>query len=703
MVQVDESTKYAGDATKFDTFTHRHPANLLTTDHTAGNYHSKFPIRRSCTMKDYLQIMLVVAMQLELRIMRSALALGMQFPQSQSSNEQKGTTSPRSPRSDSGGRGNKGGRGDGRGGSRDSNSGRGGRRSGRESSSNKPKSSEKPTTGDKKVLCYVCGKPHPGDCMLRDHPDANLDPSIPWTESKYGKIYGQRIPPVTKLPNTGSIAKPGWTNPSPPPNDAPENRKASGDKSTGSKRKKEHDSRRSKKSKKDSSSSSSNSRPSSPSSSVMERRNRTRKSKDDSDYETENEDCKSQYPTPILCTTTHTKHDYLLTCFLSTPSLKIQRTINCLVDTGALDDNYVSEEIGDELKKSGALATQCERQKVCSCSSNVCFDCLGVVHFSATFKNEITNIYETIALKATIIDSDFDLIIGRRDIFKYDIIRKTYEQLFADLSGPPKPNASPVPIEDREARVNQLMNTPFRGTAHSVNVSRQDDRDIPETSGSPRSRSASVREDETRHLPQEVIEANKVPDERIVHHRSELLSGSHDCFEDQDLEDEENQWDPLTGNVDPLKTYQVHGPATLQVELRKLLLEYNDVFSDKLSTEAARLHPMTLEVNEEKWMTKSNRLAPRPTSTSKQEEIRKQIEQMLDQGLIRPSKATAWSQVLLVPKPNDQWRFCVDFRRLNDATRAEGWPIPNIKETLNRIGRAKAKYFATMDLTKGFY
>ena len=128
----------------------------------------------------------------------------------------------------------------------------------------------------------------------------------------------------------------------------------------------------------------------------------------------------------------------------------------------------------------------------------------------------------------------------------------------------------------------------------------------------------------------------------------------------------------MTGNVDPKKTYQVYGSPSLQAKLRKLLSEYNDVFSDKLSPEAARVQPMTLDVIEEKWMTKSNRLAPRATSTSKQEEIGKQIGQMLEQGLIRPSKATAWSQVLMVPKPNNQWRFCVDFRRLNDATKAEG-------------------------------
>jgi hypothetical protein len=391
-----------------------------------------------------------------------------------------------------------------------------------------------------------------------------------------------------------------------------------------------------------------------------------------------------------------------------------------MVDTGALDDNYVSLRIGKLLKEKGAVASPCVTQQVCSCNKTVCFDCLGVVQLHITFLNELTNDFETIVLKATVMESDFDLIIGRRDIFKYDLIRKTYKQIFADLLRPSESKVSSDSFEQiKETRVTQLMNASFRSdgrlnTTHSVGqstthsadksrdstthsavergnathsviannyVSQARDRDIPETSGNPRSRSASVRMDETQHLPPEVIEANKVPDGRIVRHRSELLSGSHDYFEDPELEEEENEWDPMTGNVDPDKTYQVFGSPSLQAKFKKLLSEYKDVFSDKLSVEAARLQPMTLDVIEEKWMTKSNRLAPRATSTSKQEEIGKQIRQMLDQGLIRPSKATAWSQVLLVPKPNNQWRFCVDFRRLNDSTKAEGWPIPITKET----------------------
>jgi hypothetical protein len=112
---------------------------------------------------------------------------------------------------------------------------------------------------------------------------------------------------------------------------------------------------------------------------------------------------------------------------------------------------------------------------------------------------------------------------------------------------------------------------------------------------------------------------------------------------------------------------------------------------------------MTLQVDKIKWETNKNRTPFRPVSMTKQIEIQKQVSDMEKQGLIRPSHANHWSQVLLTPKPNNKWRFCVDFRNLNDGTTSQGWPLPNIKETLRRIGNANAKVFAVMDLTKGFY
>ena len=71
--------------------------------------------------------------------------------------------------------------------------------------------------------------------------------------------------------------------------------------------------------------------------------------------------------------------------------------------------------------------------------------------------------------------------------------------------------------------------------------------------------------------------------------------------------------------------------------------------------------------------------------------------------MIEESQAMHVSQVLLTPKTDGTYRFCIDFRALNDASTSNGWPLPRIKEMLARLGLSKPKYFAVMDLTQGYY
>ena len=73
---------------------------------------------------------------------------------------------------------------------------------------------------------------------------------------------------------------------------------------------------------------------------------------------------------------------------------------------------------------------------------------------------------------------------------------------------------------------------------------------------------------------------------------------------------------------------------------------------------------------------------------------------MLDLHLIQPSQVAEKSQVVLARKPDGTWRFCIDYRALNEATEAMRWPIPNIPEMFQRIGAKRPKFFAVMDLTK---
>jgi hypothetical protein len=60
------------------------------------------------------------------------------------------------------------------------------------------------------------------------------------------------------------------------------------------------------------------------------------------------------------------------------------------------------------------------------------------------------------------------------------------------------------------------------------------------------------------------------------------------------------------------------------------------------------------------------------------EETRSQIERMLELDLIEPSKSPYYSHVRLVRKLTGKWRFCIDFRTINDLCGNIGWPIPNI-------------------------
>ena len=67
------------------------------------------------------------------------------------------------------------------------------------------------------------------------------------------------------------------------------------------------------------------------------------------------------------------------------------------------------------------------------------------------------------------------------------------------------------------------------------------------------------------------------------------------------------------------------------------------------------------------------------------------------------STADCYSQVVLARKPNNKWRFCVDYKNLNECTRSPALPIPDIKQMINRIGEKRPKYMTVIDLTSGYH
>jgi len=89
-----------------------------------------------------------------------------------------------------------------------------------------------------------------------------------------------------------------------------------------------------------------------------------------------------------------------------------------------------------------------------------------------------------------------------------------------------------------------------------------------------------------------------------------------------------------------------------------------------------------------------------PLTEAERDELKKYIKENLEKGFIKKSKSPAGAPVLLVKKKDGSLRLCVDYRKLNEMTIRNSYPLPLISELLDRV--KGSKYFTKLDLKSAY-
>ena len=164
--------------------------------------------------------------------------------------------------------------------------------------------------------------------------------------------------------------------------------------------------------------------------------------------------------------------------------------------------------------------------------------------------------------------------------------------------------------------------------------------------------------------------------------------------------------DPELGEVPDLEGYrQREGvrdvklgdelPEDQRRVLKDLVRRYPDVFTDMPGETDVIQHQIRLTDDT------PIRCKPYPLPYAMREELRNEVDTMLEMGVVRPSTSPYASPIVMVKKKDGSNRVCVDFRKLNKITEVDPEPMTTAEDLFRRL--SGKKYLSKIDLTKGYW
>ena len=156
----------------------------------------------------------------------------------------------------------------------------------------------------------------------------------------------------------------------------------------------------------------------------------------------------------------------------------------------------------------------------------------------------------------------------------------------------------------------------------------------------------------------------------------------------------EPQWEGFATNI-------TMGPclsANEQNRLRHLVADYSRIFA------ANPRKPTVVTTMEHRIITDDSqpiRRKPYRIPYAWNSEVNDQIQQMLNNDIIRPSSSPWNSPVILVKKKDNSMRFVCDFRGLNSVTKKDSYPLPHVRDVLDQMNGAK--FWTTLDAASAYW
>ncbi len=160
--------------------------------------------------------------------------------------------------------------------------------------------------------------------------------------------------------------------------------------------------------------------------------------------------------------------------------------------------------------------------------------------------------------------------------------------------------------------------------------------------------------------------------------------------------------DNILGDYNPAEALaaETEGPERTfkKQSIHELLVKYADIIYTDMK-ELAKTNIIQHTIH----LLNSTPIAQgcRPMNQQDRNWLKKKLDELLEKGIIRKSMSPWATPIVIISKKDGSWRICLDFRKTNEVTKKNQYPIPRQTEIFASFGGAG--WFTLLDLTSGYW